>query len=104
MRALKTVELRYADREVDCTALFDRGVGVTVEEKLDRIERQITELRESIVYLRGVVERLDKRLNHVETEIGKLRTGLRELRSWFRWIIGILITMWMTIIAAMLLK
>jgi len=69
----------------------------SVEERLDRIEKQLYELRESIAYLRGVVEQLDKRLNHIESK-------LKELRSWIRWIVGILITMWVTIIAAVLLK
>jgi len=84
----------------------------SVEERLDRIEKQIAELRESIAYLRGVVEQLDKRftefrdyverrLNHLETELRELRA---EIRGWVRWMIGILVTMWVTIIAAVLLK
>jgi len=58
----------------------------SVEERLDRIERQITELREPVAYLRGVVEQMDKRftefrehvekgLNYIETEI----RGTKEL-------------------------
>jgi len=68
---------------------------------LHRIERDIA-------YLRGVVEQLDRRFvefrdyierrfesivrrfNHVESEIRELRA---EMRSWVRWIIGILVTM-----------
>jgi len=29
MRALKTVKIRYADREVECLTLFDTGSGIT---------------------------------------------------------------------------
>jgi len=47
---------------------------------------------------------VERRLNHVETEIGGLRAELRELRSWIRWVVGILVAMWVTIIAAVLLK
>jgi len=109
----------------------------SVEERLDRIERQIAELRESVAYLRGVVEQLDKRfsefreyvekrleefekrlaelrdyvdrrfesidrrVNHLETEIRELRN---ELNRRFLWLLGILISMWVTIIVAVLLK
>jgi len=80
----------------------------SVEERLDRIERQIAELRESVAYLRGFAEQLDKRLNHVETEIGELRAEIRELRNdlnrRFLWLLGVLISMWVTIIVAVLLK
>jgi len=105
----------------------------SVEERLDRIERQIAELRESVAYLRGFVEQLDKRfsefreyiekrLEEFERRLAELRdyvdrrfeefdrrfnhleTEIRELRSWIRWMIGILVTMWVTIIAAVLLK
>jgi len=86
-----------------------RGSAMSsVEERLSRIERDIA-------YLRGIVEQLGKRLsefrdyvgrvfNHVGTGIRGLRAGLRELRSWIRWIIGILIAVWVTIIVAVLLK
>jgi len=40
----------------------------SVEERLDRIERQIDELRESVAYLRGVVEQLDKRFSEFRGE------------------------------------
>jgi len=102
----------------------------SVEERLDRIERQIAELRESVAYLRGFAEQLDKRfsefreyvekrfgerfeavdrrfdsverrLNHLETEIRELRN---ELNRRFLWLLGVLISMWVTIIAAVLLK
>jgi len=33
MRALKNVKLRYMGKEVDCTALFDTGVGVTAVQR-----------------------------------------------------------------------
>jgi len=51
--------------------------ATSLEDKLDRIERELA-------YLRDVVEQLDKRLNHVETELRGFRsyveTELRELR------------------------
>jgi len=85
-------------------------LSATIEERLDRIERDIA-------YLRGVVEQLDKRFsefreyieerfesierrfNHVETEIRELRA---EIRGWVRWTIGISVTMWATIMAVLL--
>jgi len=80
----------------------------SVEERLDRIERQITKLRESIAYLRGLVEQMDKRFTefreHVENRLNHIETEIRELRSWVRWIIGIPITMWVTIILAIAVK
>jgi len=73
----------------------------SVEERLDKIERQLYELRESVAYLRGVAEQLDKRLNHVESELRELRN---ELNRRFLWLLGVLISMWVTIIVAVLLK
>lgn len=48
-----------------------------------------------------------QRLNHIESELGELRNELRGLRtdldSRFRWLLGVQITMWVTIMLAILL-
>jgi len=91
----------------------------SIEERLDRIEKDIA-------YLKGVVEQMDKRVaelreyvdkrfevvdrrfNHVETELRELRTelgGLRaELNNRFLWLLGIQISMWITIILTILFR
>ena len=53
--------------------------GLTIEEGLARVE--------------GILEQMSIRLNHVE----------RDLRSNFRWTLGILIPMWITIILTIIL-
>lgn len=59
-------------------------------------------MEERVAKLEGAVEQVVLRLNHLENEIRDLRKEIAELRaridSNFRWTIGILITMWVTII------
>jgi len=38
-------------------------LSASIEERLDRIERRLSEVGESVAYLRGVVEQLDKRFS-----------------------------------------
>jgi len=54
-------------------------------------------LEERVARIEGILEQMDKRLNHIESEI-------RDLRGRFYWIIGIQITMWVTIILTILFK
>lgn len=83
-------------------------------------------LEERVARIEGILSQMDKRLNHVETEIVGLRgeinslrgeiTGLRgeingrfarlegEIRTNFRWIIGLMLTMWVTIILAIIFR
>lgn len=83
-------------------------------------------MEERVARIEGILSQMDKRLNHVETEIVGLRgeitslrgeiTGLRgeingrfariedEIRTNFRWIIGLMITMWVTIILAIIFR
>jgi len=44
---------------------------------------------------------MDRRLNHVEAELRELRS---EFRGWIRWMLGMLITMWVTIVLTVLFK
>jgi len=57
----------------------------SIEERLDRIERQITELREPVAYLRGVVEQMDERFTefreHVEKGLNYIETEIRETKE-----------------------
>jgi len=75
--------------------------------------RDIASLKESIAYLRGTVEQMDrfsefreyvdKRFNHVETELRE-EVRLENLEVDCGWIVGILLTMWVTVIVAILFK
>jgi chromosome segregation ATPase len=66
------------------------------------------ELEERMAKIEGIVEQMNERLNHIETGFSELRTemgSLRdEIRSNFRWIVGIILTMWVTIILTLLFK
>jgi hypothetical protein len=69
-------------------------------------------LEERVARIEGTVEQMDRRLNHIETEIGGLRRDLDEkflyldkkLDRHFLWLLGVRISMWITIILAILFK
>jgi len=46
-------------------------LSASIEERLDRIERRLSELGESVAYLRGVVEQLDKRFSEFREYVEK---------------------------------
>lgn len=54
----------------------------------------------------GILEEVRARLNHLETEIDGLRREISDLRreiyANFRWTLGIMISMWVTIILAII--
>jgi predicted RNase H-like nuclease (RuvC/YqgF family) len=81
------------------------------------VERSSLEGR--VARIEGILERMDKRLNHLESEIRDLRVyveseikGLRgeigdlrrDLNNRFLRILGVQITMWVTIILAILFR
>jgi hypothetical protein len=61
----------------------------------------MSNLEERVAKVEGILEQMDKRLNHIESELGDLRKGLD---SRFYWLLGIQISMWVTIILAILFK
>jgi predicted RNase H-like nuclease (RuvC/YqgF family) len=76
-------------------------------------------LEERVARIEGILERMDKRLNHLESEIRDLRVyveseikGLRgeigdlrrDLNNRFLWMLGVQITMWVTIILAIIFR
>jgi len=58
-------------------------------------------LEERMAKVEGTVEQIDKRLNHLESELRELR---KDLNTRFYWLLGIQISMWVTIILAILIK
>ena len=64
------------------------GDKMTDEEKTARLEERIAKIE-------GILEQINERLNHFGAELGDLRKD-------FRWILGIILTMWVTIIIAVL--
>ncbi|MCL7383937.1 MAG: hypothetical protein LZ173_06730 [Thaumarchaeota archaeon] len=61
----------------------------------------MSNLEERVAKVEGILEQMDKRLNHIESELGDLR---KDLDSRFYWLLGIQISMWVTIILAILFK
>jgi predicted nuclease with TOPRIM domain len=76
-------------------------------------------LEERVARIEGILEQMDKRLNHLEGEIRDLRAyfesefkGLRgeigdlrrDLNNRFLWMLGVQITMWVTILLAILFR
>lgn len=67
-------------------------------------------VEEGVARIEATLEQMDKRLNHLETEVVELRGEISDMRMKlsdkidrnFRWMIGILITMWITIVLAIL--
>jgi hypothetical protein len=58
-------------------------------------------LEERVARIEGFLEQMDKRLNHLESEVRELR---RDLNNRFFWLLGVQISMWVTIILAILIK
>jgi peptidoglycan hydrolase CwlO-like protein len=76
-------------------------------------------LEERVAKIEGILEQMDKRLNHLESEIRDLRAYVeseikslrgeigdlrRDLNNRFLWMLGVQITMWITIILAILFR
>jgi len=65
-------------------------------------------LEERVARIEGILEQMDKRLNHMESEIRDLRIDMRDLRkdlnNRFYWLLGIQISMWVTIILTVIFK
>jgi predicted nucleic acid-binding Zn-ribbon protein len=79
----------------------------------------VSGLEERVARIEGILEQMDKRLNHMETGVRELRVyveaeirGLRgeldelrrDLNTRFFWLLGVQISMWVTIILAILFK
>jgi len=58
-------------------------------------------LEARVARIEGILEQVDKRLNHLESEVRELR---RDLDNRFFWLLGVQISMWVTIILAILFK
>jgi predicted RNase H-like nuclease (RuvC/YqgF family) len=76
-------------------------------------------LEERVARIEGILEQMDKRLNHLESEIRDLRVYVeseikslrgvisdlrRDLNNRFLWILGVQMTMWVTIILAIIFR
>ncbi len=83
-------------------------------------------MEERVARIEGILEQMDKRLNHLESEIRDLRAEIRDLRVYveseikslrgeigdlrrdlnnrFLWMLGVQITMWVTIILAIIFR
>jgi DNA-binding FrmR family transcriptional regulator len=63
-------------------------------------------LEERVARIEGIIEQIEKRLNHIEGEIRDIRNEIREVRKdlnyRFFWLLGVLISMWITIILTIL--
>ena len=74
---------------------------------------------ERVAKIEGILEQMDKRLNHLESEIRDLRVYVeseirslrgeigdlgRDLNNRFLWMLGVQITMWVTIILAIIFR
>jgi len=65
-----------------------------------------------VARIEGFLEQMDKRLNHLESEVKELRSEMRgeigelrrDLNNRFFWLLGVQISMWVTIILAILFK
>ncbi len=65
-------------------------------------------LEERMAKIEGNIEQMNKRFNHLESDLRDLKDDLRDLRrdlnNRFFWLLGVQISMWITIILAILFK
>jgi predicted RNase H-like nuclease (RuvC/YqgF family) len=72
----------------------------------------VSSLEEGVAKIEGILEQMDRRLNHLESEVRDLRSELyREIRDLrkvldyrFYWLLGVQISMWVTVILTIVLK
>jgi predicted RNase H-like nuclease (RuvC/YqgF family) len=72
----------------------------------------VSSLEERVAKIEGILEQMDRRLNHLESEVRDLRNELyREIRDLrkaldyrFYWLLGVQISMWVTIILTIIFK
>ncbi|HIC96545.1 TPA: hypothetical protein EYP12_07980 [Candidatus Bipolaricaulota bacterium] len=66
----------------------------------------MSELEERIARIEGVLEQMNERFNHLDSRLQALENRINaldsKLDSHFRWTIAVIITMWVTVIAAVL--
>jgi chromosome segregation ATPase len=93
--------ISFIRRELGLLSVKGRSALSSLEDKISKLKEAIDALKERAARVEGIVEQMDKRLNHIETELRELR---RELNARFYWLMGILITMWVTIILTIMLK
>jgi hypothetical protein len=58
-------------------------------------------LKERITKIEGNIEQMNKKFNHFENNLRDLR---KDLNNRFFWLLGVQISMWITIILAILFK
>ena len=65
---------------------------MTDEEKTARLEERIAKIE-------GILEQINERLNHFGERLNRIED---DMKTNFRWTVGIILTMWVTIIIAIL--
>jgi len=103
VNSVSNLENRISRLEGEVSKLSDR-VG--------KLEEAVNALRERVARVEGIVEQMDKRLNHIEAELREFRREVfielsslrREFSTRFYWLIGVQISMWVTIILAILFR
>jgi archaellum component FlaC len=84
---------------------------------------QNMQVEERVAKIEGIVEQMNERLNHIESDLGTLREEMKaetrdireklefntrdlrsEIRSSFKWTMGLMLTMWITIILTILFR
>jgi tetrahydromethanopterin S-methyltransferase subunit B len=61
------------------------------------MEVKVMQIEGRVAKIEGIVEQMNERLNHIESDLSALR---EEVRSNFKWTMGLMLTMWLTIILA----
>jgi CII-binding regulator of phage lambda lysogenization HflD len=57
-------------------------------------------LEERVAKIEGILEQMDRRLNHIESRVDHIESRVDSL---FRWTMGTLITMWISIIGLLVM-
>ena len=60
-------------------------------------EEKTATMKERITKIEGILEQINERLNHFGERFNRIEDGMK---TNFRWTVGIILTMWVTIIIA----
>ena len=96
---MEEIRTRVGEIHLDIRELRE-GLRAVLD-RMAKSEDRMAKSEERIARMEGIMEEIRTRVGNMEARFEDLA---REMRGNFRWLLGIMVTMWVTIILAVLLK
>ncbi len=89
------IDRRFAELEKRVDAKF-----AEMEKRVEALEKEVVELRSRVVALEKRMDSLEERMHRLEERMDRFYTDLnRRMDTLTRWMIGLLVTIWATLVA-----